>query len=281
MEAYAVAQRDSVNDAALAAVEALGALAARGVPVARSFFLRFPRSEDPLVRAAVARRLDDRAWGSTWPAETGRPDAFYREVIRELVAPDIEDGARPRGRVHTANGSFTIELLPAAAPLTVHNFLALARRGFFDGARWHRAVPNFVLQGGDPRGDGEGGPGFAIRDEINRIRYLRGTLGMALSGPDTGGRPFFLSRSSPPIPRSPVSMGDIPHSVAWSPAPKSPTPSCRMTRSSRSKCCHEPIALRRGPPGLSRALGPARRADRALRQEQDPVPRLRLARPLG
>jgi len=198
MEAYAVAQRDSVNDAALAAVEALGALAARGVPVARSFFLRFPRSEDPLVRAAVARRLDDRAWGGTWPAETGRPDAFYREVIRELVAPDIEDGARPRVRVHTANGSFTIELLPAAAPLTVHNFLALARRGFFDGARWHRVVPNFVLQGGDPRGDGEGGPGFAIRDEINRIRYLRGTLGMALSGPDTGGSQFFIAHSPQP-----------------------------------------------------------------------------------
>src|SRR5690606_35619052 len=107
-------------------------------------------------------------------------------------------GARPRVRVHTANGSFTIELLPAAAPLTVHKFLALARRGFFDGARWHRVVPNFVLQGGDPRGDGEGGPCFAIRDEINRIRYLRGTLGMALSGPDTGGRQFFIAHSPQP-----------------------------------------------------------------------------------
>jgi len=198
MEAYAVAQRDSLNDAALAAVEALGALAARGVPVARSFFLRFSRPEDPLVRAAVAQRLDDRPWGSAWPAETGRPQDFYRAVVRDLVAPDIEEGVRPRVRVHTAGGSFTIELFPAAAPLTVHNFLSLARRGFFDGGRWHRVVPNFVLQGGDPRGDGEGGPGFAIRDEINRTRYLRGTLGMALSGPDTGGSQFFITHSPQP-----------------------------------------------------------------------------------
>ncbi len=198
MEAYAVAQRDSLNDAALAAVDALGALAARGVPVARSFFLRFSRPEDPLVRAAVAERLDDRAWGSAWPAETGRPHAFYREVVRDLVVPEIEEGVRPRVSVHMASGSFTIELLPAAAPLTVHNFLSLARRGFFDGGRWHRVVPNFVLQGGDPRGDGAGGPGFAIRDEINRIRYLRGTLGMALSGPDTGGSQFFITHSPQP-----------------------------------------------------------------------------------
>ena len=198
MEAYAVAQRDSLNDAALAAVDALGALAARGVPVARGFFLRFPRAEDPLIRAAVAQRLDDRPWGSAWPAETGRPVAFYRAVVRDLMVPDIEVGVRPQVRVHTTTGSFTIELLPATAPLTVYNFLSLARRRFFDGGRWHRVVPNFVLQGGDPRGDGEGGPGFAIRDEINRTRYLRGTLGMALSGPDTGGSQFFIAHSPQP-----------------------------------------------------------------------------------
>lgn len=198
LEAYAAAQRDTINDALLAAVDALGALDARGVPVARSFFLRFSRPEDPLVRAAVAARIDRQAWGSAWPAETGRTLDFYRAVVRDLIAPEVDHGVRPRVRVHTAGGSFTIELLPAAAPLTVHNFLALARRGFFDGGRWHRVVPNFVLQGGDPRGDGEGGPGFAIRDEINRTRYLRGTLGMALSGPDTGGSQFFIAHSPQP-----------------------------------------------------------------------------------
>src|SRR5690606_4616717 len=87
LEAYAAAQRDSLNDAVLAAVDALGALAARGVPVAHGFFLRFSRPEDPLVRAAVTARLDDRAWGSVWPAETGRTLAFYRGVVRDLIVP--------------------------------------------------------------------------------------------------------------------------------------------------------------------------------------------------
>jgi cyclophilin family peptidyl-prolyl cis-trans isomerase len=59
-------------------------------------------------------------------------------------------------------------------------------------------VPNFVIQDGDPRGDGSGGPGYAIRDEINPLRYLRGTLGMALSGPDTGGSQYFITHSPQP-----------------------------------------------------------------------------------
>ena len=86
----------------------------------------------------------------------------------------------------------------SSAPLTVHNFVTLARRGYFDGQRFHRVVPNFVAQAGDPRGDGSGGPGYAIRDEMNRRRYLRGTLGMALSGPDTGGSQFFITHSPQP-----------------------------------------------------------------------------------
>jgi cyclophilin family peptidyl-prolyl cis-trans isomerase len=91
-----------------------------------------------------------------------------------------------------------LSLFAADAPLTVHNFATLARRGYFDGQRFHRVVPNFVAQGGDPRGDGNGGPGYAIRDELNRRRYLRGTLGMALSGPNTGGSQFFITHSPQP-----------------------------------------------------------------------------------
>ena len=76
--------------------------------------------------------------------------------------------------------------------------LQLADRHFFDGGTWHRVVPNFVIQDGDPRGDGWGGPGFALRDENNRRRYGRGTVGMALSGPDTGGSQFFITHSPQP-----------------------------------------------------------------------------------
>ncbi|MBW3656367.1 MAG: peptidylprolyl isomerase, partial [Gemmatimonadetes bacterium] len=70
--------------------------------------------------------------------------------------------------------------------------------GFFDGQEWPRVVPNFVIQGGDPRGDTSGGPGYVIRDELNRNLYLRGTLGMALSGPDTGGSQWFVTHSPQP-----------------------------------------------------------------------------------
>ena len=78
------------------------------------------------------------------------------------------------------------------------NFVRLAERHYYAGTRWHRVVPNFVLQDGDPTGTGNGGPGYAIRDEINPVRYLRGTMGMALSGPDTGGSQYFITHSPQP-----------------------------------------------------------------------------------
>ena len=91
-----------------------------------------------------------------------------------------------------------LRLWATDAPLTVYNIVSLAQHGYFDGQRFHRVVPNFVVQGGDPRGDGNGGPGFAIRDELNRRRYGRGTLGMALSGANTGGSQFFVTHSPQP-----------------------------------------------------------------------------------
>ena len=84
------------------------------------------------------------------------------------------------------------------APLTVENFVALARKGFFNGLSVHRVVPDFVVQDGDPRGDGEGGPGYTIRDELNQRPYLRGTVGMALDWADTGGSQFFITHSPQP-----------------------------------------------------------------------------------
>ena len=89
--------------------------------------------------------------------------------------------------------------LLAAADTRVYD-TALFREAlrYFDGSTWHRVVPNFVVQDGDPRGDGWGGPGFALRDEMNPMRYETGTVGMALSGPDTGGSQFFITHSPQP-----------------------------------------------------------------------------------
>jgi len=91
-----------------------------------------------------------------------------------------------------------MDLFARDAPITVNAFLQLVDRRFFDGQVFHRVVPNFVAQTGDPRGDGWGGPGYALRDEINRHRYERGTVGVALSGPDTGGSQFFITVSPQP-----------------------------------------------------------------------------------
>ena len=103
-----------------------------------------------------------------------------------------------RARIFTPKGEIVIELLPEYAPRTVANFIHLANSGFYDGLIFHRVVPNFVIQGGCPRGDGWGGPGYTIREEINELRFERGTIGMATSGKDTGGSQFFVCHSRQP-----------------------------------------------------------------------------------
>ena len=98
----------------------------------------------------------------------------------------------------TEKGTFTIDFFPEEAPLTVDNFVKLARTGYFNGLEVHRVVPNFVMQDGDPRGDGNGGPGWSIRCEVNMREYDRGAVGMALSGKDTGGSQWFVTHSPQP-----------------------------------------------------------------------------------
>ncbi len=101
-------------------------------------------------------------------------------------------------RVETAAGSFDIDLRGAASPINQLNMLALAADGYFDGLAFHRVVPGFVVQGGDPRGDGYGGPGHLVPCEWSNLMYERGTVGMALAGKDTGGSQFFVTQSRQP-----------------------------------------------------------------------------------
>ncbi|MBW8771741.1 MAG: peptidylprolyl isomerase [Gemmatimonadetes bacterium] len=103
-------------------------------------------------------------------------------------------GGEGAGRSRPGGPSRTI----AGSRGSTSSLLRLADRGYFDGIRWHRVVPNFVVQAGDPRGDGNGGPGWSIRDEINRRRYNAWTVGMALSGPDTGGSQWFITLAPEP-----------------------------------------------------------------------------------
>lgn len=199
--AYHTGARDSINDGAQNALAALGAIAAGPDSAAvAGFAATEPPSPDPLLRdwaAANWPALGDR-WGGGRPLETGRTVADYRELARRYIVSS-DDSRFPVVRIETADrGTLTLELFGPDAPLTVANFLRLVDRGYFNNLRWHRVVPHFVVQAGDPRGDGSGGPGWAIRDEINRRRYDVGVLGMALSGPDTGGSQWFITLSPQP-----------------------------------------------------------------------------------
>jgi peptidyl-prolyl cis-trans isomerase B (cyclophilin B) len=94
--------------------------------------------------------------------------------------------------LHTNHGAIEVELFDADAPKTVENFLKLARDGFYDGVTFHRVIPDFMIQGGDPSGTGTGGPGYTFEDEFNQHKVERGALAMANAGPNTNGSQFFV-----------------------------------------------------------------------------------------
>jgi len=202
MVAWRLGGTDVERDARSAVLTTLSGLARRAPTLmqlladpARRDFLTPPT--DPLLRGAAVRAWPALAerWGPVAPIATGRSLEDYRSIVRTLVL------ARENPKVVVqleSRGTVEIELLGRDAPLTVANFLRLVDRRWFDGNRWHRVVPNFVVQDGDRSGTGSGGPGWSIRDEFNRRRYDVPMVGMALSGPDTGGSQWFITLSPQP-----------------------------------------------------------------------------------
>jgi cyclophilin family peptidyl-prolyl cis-trans isomerase len=100
--------------------------------------------------------------------------------------------------MRTEKGDISIKLRPDVAPVTVNNFVFLAREGFYDGVTFHRVIPGFVAQGGDPTGTGTGGPGYTFQDELNDIPFEQGVIGMANAGPGTNGSQFYLMLDAAP-----------------------------------------------------------------------------------
>lgn len=181
---------EEMNDARVAAVEAL---AARDFPGRAEWLASLRTAPDPVVRRVAVEKLEqlDGTRLEYTPLPVERPLSEYEAIARWAAAPHS-------ATIRTTRGDIDIALLTHDAPMTAWNFATLAKRGYFDGTTFMRVVPNFVLQGGDPRNDMSGGPGYAIRDEINRQRYSRGAVGMALSGLDTGGSQFFITHSPQP-----------------------------------------------------------------------------------
>jgi cyclophilin family peptidyl-prolyl cis-trans isomerase len=186
---------DESNDAALSL---LGALAKQKSAAATSAIKTALDSSDHLVRRRAIALLEEGGAGSAGDLSSRTGTVASRNTLTDYRRALARHNNRVRAVVRTDKGSFTIELLPDDAPLTVDNFVQLARRGYFNNVTFHRVVPNFVIQGGDPRGDGSGGPGYQIRCEINEVEYERGAVGMALSGKDTGGSQWFVTHSPQP-----------------------------------------------------------------------------------
>jgi cyclophilin family peptidyl-prolyl cis-trans isomerase/HEAT repeat protein len=188
----AIANNDELNDAALSILDSLGK---QKTKAANEILKSALQSKDMLIRRRAAALLKTNGLGdfasSLVPVKTTNTRIDYERAL-------ARSGRSVQAIVTTSKGSFTIELLPSDAPLTVDNFIRLAQRGYFRGITIHRVVPNFVIQDGDPRGDGNGGPGYQIRCEVNQMPYDRAAVGMALSGKDTGGSQWFVTHSRQP-----------------------------------------------------------------------------------
>jgi peptidylprolyl isomerase len=119
----------------------------------------------------------------------------FSERPEITISPDKKYSAT----VETTKGTFRIELRPDIAIQTVNSFIFLARQGYYDGVTFHRVIPGFVAQGGDPTGTGSGGPGYTLPAEFSDVPFVRGTVGLARSDdPDSGGSQFFICYSDQP-----------------------------------------------------------------------------------
>jgi cyclophilin family peptidyl-prolyl cis-trans isomerase/HEAT repeat protein len=190
-EALPLATHDELNDAALSILDSL---AKQKTPAANEAIKTMLDSPDNLVRRRAVALLKANGAGDF----SQRITPITRNTAADYARALARANKSVRATVNTDKGAFTIELLADDAPLNVDNFVQLAQRGYFNNITFHRVVPNFVVQGGDPRGDGNGGPGYQIRCEINEVPYERGAVGMALSGKDTGGSQWFVTHSPQP-----------------------------------------------------------------------------------
>lgn len=198
-EAFSADADARVRSAALQRIANVvdGSLAAR----VRVLAERASTDRDSIVRVLGQRLLAPRdtatraARRSAPDSLVARPLAEYERLVRQWGAA----GSRqPVAVIETDYGVVTLQLFGREAPLIVDAFVRLAKEGYYRNTVFHRVVPNFVVQDGDARGDGTGGPGFSLRESFSRQRHERGCLGLATSGPDTGGSQYYLCHSTQP-----------------------------------------------------------------------------------
>ena len=124
-------------------------------------------------------------------------------------AMTIDQNKTYTATIHTTDGDMTVDLFAKEDPITVNNFVFLAREGFYNNVKFHRIIKGFMVQTGDPTGTGAGGPGYRFKDEPVTRDYLRGTVAMANAGPNTNGSQFFIMHADYPLPKNYTIFGQV------------------------------------------------------------------------
>ncbi|MGE3797955.1 MAG: peptidylprolyl isomerase [Thermomicrobiales bacterium] len=150
-----------------------------------------PTATTTTVESSQLREEFGECWSED-PLETEGTEEMSGLQWSSPPEMQIDPAATYTATLNTSKGSFTAELLPGDAPITVNNFVCLANAGYFNGTPFHRIIDGFVIQGGDPTGTGSGGPGYRFEDEPVTREYVAGTLAMANAGPNTNGSQFFV-----------------------------------------------------------------------------------------
>jgi len=137
--------------------------------------------------------------------------ATVMPTVSQAEKPNLEVNSEKTytGVLKTTAGEMTISLNAKETPITVNNFVTLARKNFYDNTIFHRVIKGFMIQGGDPKGDGTGGPGYKFADEPFEGEYSRGTIAMANAGPNTNGSQFFIMHKDYPLPKNYVIFGKM------------------------------------------------------------------------
>ncbi|MFA6982299.1 MAG: peptidylprolyl isomerase [Patescibacteria group bacterium] len=165
-------------------------------------------------------------------------DSNTKKTYASVPAMQLEEGKDYKAVMHTNLGDINIDLFEDQTPITVNNFVFLSKEKFYDSTRFHRIIKGFMIQGGDPLGNGTGGPGYRFDDEPITEEYTKGTIAMANAGPDTNGSQFFILHEDYPLPKNYVifgrasdesslqvidSIANIPVAASTSGEPSSPT----------------------------------------------------------
>lgn len=144
-------------------------------------------------------------------SQSTNPQPSAQSAPKQFTKPEtvIEPSKTYIATLHTSAGNIVIQLDTQTTPLTANNFVFLIQQGFYDQTIFHRIISGFMIQGGDPKGDGTGGPGYKFPDESFTGEYDRGTVAMANSGPNTNGSQFFIMHQSNPLPKNYVIFGHV------------------------------------------------------------------------